>query len=175
MDVTIDPHGRLPLPAPLRDRLQGQRREVTWHEHSDGTITLRLAPPTGLFGPSEQKGARTPDPSLPSALLDLVREGGVQTVSPADLIAGPAGVLAARRGDLQVTATFTDQAVELDTTTARAVVDVALAAAAEPAHPSLDIAATGHQDVFTVTAGTATLTFTRDARRRPVWLTVTTH
>lgn len=173
MDVTIDPHGRLPLPAPLRDRLQGQRRDCTWHEHSDGTITLRLAPPENLYGPSADQPHTAG--GLPAALLDLVRDGGVQTVSPADLLPGPAGTLAARRGTLRITITFADHLADLaqqDPSAARAVVDVALAAGTEPAHPSLDIAATAHPDVFTVTADQHLLRFARDSGRHPVWLTI---
>lgn len=174
MDVTIDPHGRLPLPAPLRDRLQGQSRDLTWHEHSDGTVSLRLAAPAGLFGPSGNRETASLERSLPSALLDLVRVGGVHVISPADILAGAHGVLAASRGRLHVTTTFLNRVLDLDAATVRPAVDVALAAAAEPAHPSLNINSTAHQNVFTVTAGTTTMTFTRDAHRTPVWLTLAT-
>lgn len=173
MDVTVDPHGRLPLPTPLRERLTGQRVDLTWDERADGTVAITLAKPAGLTGPSTPDGVVAPA-ALAAALQDTRTTQGVTTLDPGDHLPGAAGVMAARRGGLRATRTFVSEFEALtDTGQARAVVDVAHAVAAEPLHPSLDLTATDYPNVWTVTAGAVMLAFTRDQGRTPIWLTIT--
>lgn len=179
MHVTIDPHGRLPLPSPLRELLAGQRIKVAVIEHPNGSITLHLGKPDGLFGPSQPGPDTAADgqvrvetvPGLPEALLDLVHDH-IEQVAPADLITGPASATYVRRAPLTMTRTFARRLADLDPQQVVAAVDVALASAQEPAHPSVDITVTTHPEVFCVSAADLRLTFTRTADRTPIWLTL---
>jgi hypothetical protein len=174
MDLTVDPHGRIALPAPLNDRFAGQRVTLTWTDNPDGSVDVHLGRPEGLFGPSVPE-ATVPADVLAQALSEVIeRPDLVFSLDPATVLPGAAGRMASRRGALTVTPTFAAHLGALtDSTAVRAVIDVAHAVTAEPVHPSLDVHATAYPNVWAVTAAGTIIAFTRNQDRVPIWLSIT--